>query len=258
MSLGNTYNSNTPRKPNDMLTVYSNFRMNNGESTIDPTCLTFRYWKSNLCIGIFPRKNTGNEEIAFDMDNGITVYLSHSKAQVLKHELELFLSDPVTYNGSGVPTNQGVITISNGSEYGKNTPVLTIRKVNDTGDVVASFAYEFKRNYHYSIRGYDGYNFTKVFDDYQDLEIRQLITILDEYVKASTNAVAFSVMSQRQFSAVRMENKLDAIANSLGVDIGAKSNSGRYSKSSYFDKSNSSSGGASSNTTTYASIDDIE
>ena len=158
MAFGSTYNNNKKESNIPELTVYSGYRFNNAESKIDATCLTFRFWKGNLCVGIFPRRNTGNDEISFDMDNGITIYLSHTKARILKHELELFLSDPITYNSVGVPSGQAAITISNGSEYCKNNPVITIRKVTETGEVVASFSYEFKTDMHHSIRNYDGKN----------------------------------------------------------------------------------------------------
>ena len=259
MSLGATYNNNQNNRNTPDLSVYSNYRMNNAESTIDQTCLTFRYWKSNLCISIYPRKNTGNDEVQFDMDNGITIYLSHTNARILENELKNFLKDPVTYNGSGVPSGAAAITISNGAEYGKNTPVLTIRKVNETGAVVASFAYEFKTNYHYGIRNYDGNNFSSAYEDYNDIEIRQMITLLEEYVKASTNAIAFSVMDQRKYSATRVESKIDAIAASLGVDLpkgGANKKS--YSNNTYFN--NASNSGANSSNVSYgsASIEDLE
>lgn len=264
MAFGNTYNNNQGNKSNiPELTVYSNYRLNNAESKIDATCLTFRFWKTNLCIGIFPRKNTGNDEIQFDMDNGITIYLSHTKARILKNEIELFLSDPVKYNSAGVPSGQAAITISNGSEYGKNTPTITIRKVAENGEVVASFAYEFKTNYHYSIRNYDGKNFDSIYEDYNNLEILQFVTVLDEYIKASTNAVAFTVMDQRKFSFARVENKIEAIANSLGVDISKSSGSQRkYNGSTYFNNNsnNSSDYNSSSNNVSYgsATIDDLE
>ena len=267
MALGSTYNNNQGMNKSGVpeLTVYSNYRMNNAESKIDATCMTFRFWKSNLCIGIFPRKNTGNDEIAFDMDNGITIYLSHTKARILKHELELFLSDPVTYNSVGVPSGQAAISISNGAEYGKDNPVVTIRKVSETGEVIASFAYEFKTNFHYAIRNYDGKNFDSAYDDYKNIEIEQFITVLDEYVKASTNAVAFTVMDQRKYSFARMDNKIEAIAASLGVDL-AKSSSGsrgRYNSSSYFNNNSNSDNGSSNYSSgsvgySSASIDDLE
>lgn len=267
MSLGNTYNNNQGSNKNDSnITVYSNYRMNNAESLIDQTCLTFRYWKQSLCIGIFPRKQTGNEnDIAFDMDNGITIYLSHTKARILKAEIENFLRDPVAYNGSGVPSGQAAITISNGLEYGKNTPVLTIRKVDgETGNILSSFAYEFKTNFHYSIRHYDGKNFDTEYDDYRNIEIQQMITVLDEYIKASTNAIAFTVRDQSKFAESRTFNTLNAIAEKLGVELRGNSNGAkRFNNSSYFNNSgsnNNNSGYSSPSAVAYgtATIDDLE
>jgi len=243
-------------------TVYSAYRMNNAESAIDPTCLTFRFWKNNLCIGIFPRKNTGGDEVQFDMDNGITIYLSHTKARILADELKKYLQNPVAYNGAGVPSGQAAISISNGAEYGKNADVLTIRKVNDNGEVAASFAYEFKRDYHFSIRGYIGESFTKVYEDYQKIEIEQVITVLEEYYKAITNAVAFTVMDQRKFSAARTENKIDSIAAALGVETNRSSGGQRrYNNNSYFNGNNGGSNNSSySSGVAYgtASLEDIE
>lgn len=261
MALGSTYNNNAQKSNAPDLSVYSNYRMNNAESKIDATCITFRFWKSNLCIGIFPRKNTGNDEIAFDMDNGITIYLSHTKARILSNELKLFLKDPVTYNAVGVPSGQAAISISNGSEYGKDVPVVTIRKVNSNGEVTASFAYEFKTNYYYSIRNYDGKNFNSNYEDYKNIEIEQFISVLDEYVKASTNAIAFTVMDQRKYSYTRMDNKVEAIAAALGVDPAKSGNNNRHNNSSYFNNNSSygesgySAGSVGYNTVT---IDDLE
>lgn len=257
----NTYNNNQQKQPE--YSLFSNYRMNNAESKIDATCISFKYWKSSLCIGIFPRKNTGNDEIAFDMDNGITIYLSHTKARILKNELINFLNDPVKYNGSGVPSGQAVITISNGNEYGKNTPVITIRKVDATGNVTASFAYEFKTNYYYSIHKYIGDNFDTDYESYNNIEIEQFITVLDEYIKASTNAIAFSVMDQRKYSLNRIEGKIDAMAEKLGVEIqrnNSYGNNKNYNTNSYFssNKSETSYDNKSSDIYEDVSIDDLE
>lgn len=248
MAFGTVYNNNQANKSNDPgITVYS-YRMNNAESEVDPTCLNFRFWKNSLCIGIYPRKVTGNDEIAFDMDNGITIYLSHTKARMLKNEIELFMKDPVTYNSVGVPSGAAAITISNGAEYGKNTPFVTIRKLSETGEIVGSFAYEFKTHYHFSVRNFDGKNFDREYDTYDNLELLEMLTVLDEYVKASTNAVAFTVMDQRRYSHDRMDKKIDAIAQALGVETAKAYTSGnRYQKNSYFNNlANGNSGNSSS------------
>ena len=196
------------------------------------------------------------------MDNGITIYLSHTKARILRDEFKRFLNDPVTYTGVGVPSGQAVITISNGSEYGKTTPIITIRKVSENGDVIASFAYEIKVNFHYAIRNYDGKKFDQAFNDYKYIEIEQIITLLDEYIKAATYAVAFTVMDQRKYSVNRIDNKLDAIAASLGVETAKSGNTqrGRYNSSSYFNNSNASSSDNISSNVAYgsATLDDLE
>lgn len=260
MSLGSTYNNNQSQNKTPDFSMFSNYRMNNAESKVDASCLSFKFWKTNLCISIFPRKNTGNDEVSFDMDNGITIYLSHTKARMLKHEIELFLKDPITYNAVGVPSGQAAITISNGAEYGKDNPIITIRKINESGEVVASFAYEFKRDYHFSIRNYDGQKFDQIYDDYQNIEIEQLVTLLDEYTKAVTNAVAFTVLDQRKYSFTRLENKVEAIANSLGVEMPKSGGSQqRTYNNTFFNKNNSNNNGGYSSDTSYSSatIDDL-
>lgn len=256
----NTYNNN--KEYNDRsITVYSKISMGNPESKIDPTRLSFKYWKTNLCISINPRKNTGNDEVSYDMDNGISIYLNHTKCEILKNEIELFLKDPVTYSNVGVTSGQAAITISNGVEYGKNTPVMTIRKINNEGQVVSSFAYEFKTNYHFAIRDYTGSDFRKEFEAYNNIEIKEFITILDEYCKAATTAVAFTVMDQQYYSRTRLENKIDAIANNLGVELPNSSNQKRFSSNSYFNsvgRSNESSEYSSNVSYETGTLDDLD
>ena len=236
MAFGTVYNNNNANnKSNDPgVTVYS-YRMNNAESDVDQTCLNFRFWKNSLCIGIYPRRQTGNDEISFDMDNGVTIYLSHTKARMLKNEIELFMKDPITYSSVGVPSGSAAITLSNGIEYGKNTPIITIRKISESGEIVGSFAYEFKRQYHFAVRNFDGKNFDREYNEYDNIELLEMLTVLDEYVKASTYAVAFTVMDQRRFSADRVEKKVDAISQALGIETAKTySSGGKYQKNSYF------------------------
>lgn len=258
MALGSTYNNNQTSNRQDV-TVYSNYRMNNAESKIDATCMTFRFWRTNLCLGIFPRKNTGNDEVTFDMDNGITIYLSHTKARMFMNELKHFLEDPVAYNAVGVTSGAAAITISNGSEYGKNNPVITIRKVDENGNVIASFAYEIKTDYYFAIRNYDGTNYDEEKDEYKYIEIEQLITVLDEYVKASTNATAFSVANQQVYPLNRIDNKVEAIAQSLGVELrSGNGNQHKYNNSTFFNKNSQSKSEGSNVSYGLATLDDLD
>lgn len=252
-SYSNNKDANKPYEP----TVYSAYRFNNGESSVDKTCLTFSVWKQMLKIGISPRKE-GSEEMVFDMDKGLAVYLNHNKARILANELRNFLRDPETYNGCGVPSGQGIISISNGNEFGANTPVLAIRKLDESGNVVSSFAYEFKTGYYFSIRNYNGgMQFTRETASYDTLEIESMILLLDEYCKAMTYMLAYSIMDANKYNNDRTYKQLTSIAEKVGVEVGRSSSKGsNYSSSTNF--FNNAAAATSDTSYTSASLDDID
>lgn len=258
----NNYNNN--QQNNDykyhVREVQSNYKMNNGESDIDPTCLGFKFWKQNLVITISPRKNTGTDEVVFDYDNGISIYMNHTKAKMFKHEVEEFLKDPASYNSRGVNSGQSVICITNGTEYGKNTPMLVIYKLAEGGKISASYGYEFKTNFFYSLRNYTGDKYEQNFEDYKNIEIEQLVVLLDEFCKAMTNATAFTVLDQRQYSYYKMDTKIEAIASSLGVDIPKGNPQKKFNSDSYFRNNSNEGTSFSNNDVGYgtATIDDLE
>jgi len=226
MSLGQNYNNNNKKNDNSP-TVYSKYKMNNAESAVDPSSMGFTFWNSMLKISIAPRKQTNNDEIAFDYNNAVAIYLDHNKARILHDEILRFLSDPETYNNSGVPSGQGLITISNGKEFGVSTPCMVIRKLNDAV-VESSYAYQFKHDYYYAIRNYDEStsDFNKVTEDYKDIEIQQLLTVLRTYYEAMSNAMAYSVIEQGKYDQTRVMNSLESIANKLGVSKASGGNRG--------------------------------
>ena len=252
-SYSNNKDANKPFEPS----IYSPYRFNNAESEIDKTCLTFGVWKQMLKISISPKKE-GTEEIQFDMEKGLTVYLNHSKAKILSTEIQNFLRDPDTYTGSGVPSGQGIITISNGAELGGINPVLIIRKVDDTGSVISSIAYEFKKDYYFSVRNYTGgTEFSKENDTYKNLEIEEMIRLLEEYCDAMTYMTAYSVMDANKWNEHRTSSRLLAIAEKLGVEVNRSSSKGSgYSSTSFFSSAGSSMSAGDGYTS--ASIDDID
>ena len=252
----NSYNNNKEANKPFEPSVYSPYRFNNTESSIDKTCLTIGVWNRMLKITISPRKEN-TEEVVFDIEKGLTVYLNHSKAKILANEMRNFLRDPDTYNGSGVPSGSGIISISNGSEFGVDTPVMVIRKLDDTGNVVSSFAYEFKRGYYFSVRGYNGgRNFVKETAAYDKLEIEEMILILDQYCEAMTYMFAYSVLDVNKYNEDRMNKKLNSIAEKLGVEV----NRGNSRPGSNFSSSTSFFNNSSSNSESYtpATLDDID
>jgi hypothetical protein len=267
MSLGNSYDNNKRNNTVYDPTVYSPYKMNNAEGTVDQTCISFSFWNNSLKISISPKKaNTGSEgQILFDYDNGISIYLSHSKARILAEEIKKFISDPETYDNSGVPSGQGLITVSTGKEYGSPSPLIIIRKISETGEVMSSFAYQTKHDYYFAVRGYSEKNgFSKDSESYSNLELLQLVTLLEEFYKASTCATAYTVVDQLKYEHNRQRTVLNSIANKLGVEYGGGNGNGnnrRYNSTSYFNNNsggNSSGYSAQSNSYTQATLDDID
>lgn len=266
MSLGNTYDNN--KRTNDVFnpTVYSPYKMNNAEGIVDQTCISFNFWNNSLKISIFPKKSTtgADGQPLFDYDNGISIYLNHSKARIFAEELKKFLSDPVQFDNSGVSSGQGLITVSRGVDFNSPAPVIFIRKINENGAVVSSFAYQTKGDYYFSVRGYnENGSFEKHTDDYKYLEIYQIITILEEFYKAATYAVAFTVYDQFKFEHNRQREWRNSVSAKLGIEVPSGGSSNRsYSSTSYF---NNSSGKPASNPmpsnggyTSVTSMDDID
>lgn len=260
MSLGDYNNNKFQNNGPNLPTVYSAYRMNNAESEVDKTCLTFTYWNSFLRVSISPKKETGNDSVQFDMKNGITINLSHTKARILADVLKKFKEDPEKYNNSGVPSGSALITISNGKEYNSKFPCIVIRKIDETGTIQSTYIYQMKGDYFFSVINFkeDG-SYDRDMESYNTLELDQMITILESYYEAMTGATAYSVLHESRYENYHRANDLKAIADKLGVELrSATSSRNTYNSKSYFNN-NSGGSSSSSSSTSYptASIDDI-
>ena len=263
MSLGNTYDNHKQSTILDP-TAYSAYKMNNAEGTVDQTCISFNYWNNSLKISISPKKDTvGSEgQVIFDYDNGISIYLNHTKARILAEEMKLFLEDPVGHDNCGVPSGQGLITISRGVEFNSPSPVIFIRKIDADGSVISSFAYQTKSDYFFAVRDYnENGSFTKEVDAYKNLEIQQMITILEEFYKSMTYAISYSVINQLKVEHHHQREWRNAVSAKLGIEIpGGGSNNRNYSSTSYFSNSagNNKPSVPSSYNTARGTLDDID
>ena len=255
----NSFNNNKDyNKPYDPMTL-TPYRFNNGESSVDKTCITFSLWKQNLRIGIYPRKNN-TEEVTFDMDNGINVYLNHTRARILCEEFKNFLRNPELYSGSGVPSAQGIITISNGAEFGTTNPVIVIRKLDEIGNVISSYAYECKSDFYFSVRGYNGgKEFSKEYDSFKYMEVQCMITMLEEYYKAMTYTIAHTFLDANRYNHDRLQTRLNSICDKMGIEVKNSGNSNRGSSYSSTTKFfNNASPKGSEDSYTPATLDDID
>ena len=221
MALGRTNNGNNRQQYQP--SVYSPYRFSNIEGAVESSRLSITYWNNYMKVIITPRKNTSNDEVSWDDENALMIYLTHTKARLLAMEIKNFLSDQETYNSAGVPSGEGLITISNGYEFNVAGPCLVIRKVDGEGCVTASIMYEFKKDYHYTIRNYevnDGVSkFDKCTEDYNFIEVEQFMFALMSYAEAMTSAVAYTVIDQMKYENSRMNTKMETLASALGVSF---------------------------------------
>ena len=229
-------------------TTLSSISFANSLSELDKSSLSFSYWKGFLKIDIAPLKEVDSKGVAsYDRENSIAVYLKHTKAYILLKEIEKKKKDPNKYTNVGVNSGSGLISISNGKEFGyENTPCLVIRKVNAEGETETSIAYAFRTNFHFAVRDYDekDHQFKSIYDGYENTELEMFKTLLKNYINAGTSAYAAEVISKNAFAQYRMNNDLGAIAQKLGVDFGSR-NKGKSSNSYFSNNTNNSKASAS-------------
>jgi hypothetical protein len=210
--------------------------MSNTESEIDVTNLSTSMWKGTMKIAITPKVESSKEDNPeWDRKAAALIYLNHSKSRIMAEVLHNFLQDPKKWNGCGVWAGQGLLTVSTGEEFDKKSPCLVIREINEKGQVESSYAYEFKRKYHHSVKNFNekSAEFDRDYESFETLEIKQFITQLEEYYKAMTGCVAFSVMDNMAYQQHRLNENLNKIASGVGVELYSSQKSSRGGNS-YF------------------------
>lgn len=213
------------------------YSFSNPDSTIDKTNLSFSMWKTTLQVRISPLVETGNNEYRTDRKNTITAFLIPTKAVIFADILKKFKEDPDKYNNYGVASGKSLLSVINPKSLGKDEDgcIINIRTITSEGTVENSYSYETKHTFN-SVMGFndkDG-SFKQDFKTYANIEIDMIIKQLEEYAKAMTNTVAFSVTNS-QFK------YFDRIATKLGVDLVGNNNYTTRNRS-YFDNSNQNQG----------------
>lgn len=238
MSLGNKDNNKDSRYQPTYYSAYTGF---NTGSTVDPSRISYSFWNRMLKITITPVAGRNDDgTVRWDKDNSISAHLTHTKAHILAQTIKAFLEDPVTYNSSGIISNETLVTISNGEEF--NTPgyYLVMRKINkETGETLSSYTYHFNTGFHSSVKNYNEKTaeFSLYSDPFDTLEIVQFMKLLESYEEAMTGANAYAVVeaitSDRMFR--NTFDNIEACAKALGV---AKNFGGGSSNSSVFNNRN--------------------
>lgn len=247
-----TYNNNDRGPVN---TTYSNISFSNPESSINQSKLSISYFNKVMKVSIALRNNAGSNDgfATYDMENAISVYVSNTKAYILYKMIEKLKNDPDVHN-VGIDLKNGLLKISDGSEYGTKNYCIAIMYTDDIGNV-SEIVYETKMDVHTGIYNYDQGQFSSVA--IPDLELETFAMTLFEYYKASSYAIAATVMEANMYKREYHMDLVKQIAEKVGVSI-RKGGNGYSNNSSFLDRnankgynSNNGSKGVMSDNTGY-------
>ena len=249
MSLGNENKYDNNRRGNNEYSpsVYSPYTLKNPNG-VDPSALSFQYYRKMLKISISPaiEMKEGDDYQQYDSENAVKVYLTPQKAMIFLEDVKEFLADPDAFNNSGVPSGSGetsgLISISNGKELGVNKPQLIIRRLDIEGNIVSSAAYQFNDpDYNTSLRNFDEETKQYSVIPRNNMEIKVLIAHLEEFIKASTFALAYTFVEADKKNAERVYSIYESTVGGNKGSSKGKSNTG----TSFFNNKNSNSIGNS-------------
>ena len=236
-----SYNNNdkTP-----VCTTYSGVSFSNPESNLGQTKISINYFNKIMKISIASRNNNGsnNEYATYDNDNAVSVYVSNIKARILYLLIEKkLLADPEVHNVC-VELKNGLIKVSDGSEYGSSNYCISISYASEDGSV-HEIVYETKSRFHTGALNYTNGSYqTESFDD---IELETFMMTLDEYYKASSYAVAASVWEANMYRHEYEINLIKSIAEKCGVQI-SNNNPAKFNNKTFLsNNTNSNNNGTS-------------
>ena len=212
MPLKNYTNNNSDRQPTN--TTYSSISFSNPESKIMPSKFSISYFNRLMKISIALRNNAGSKDAyaTYDTDNQVSVYVSYSKAYMLLHLIEKLKQPDI--NNVCIELKNGLLKISKGAEFSSNNYCISISYADEGGNV-NEVVYETKGDYHTAAYNYSGETFsTEVF---KTLEVDTIAMALDEYYRASSYAIAASVMEAQMYKRLAQYELIKSIAEKVGV-----------------------------------------
>lgn len=245
MALGDGGNFSTNKDTNNKNydpTVYSPIKFKNPDAVTDPSELSFSFWKNMLKVTISPKIEPRPEDkyVMYDHNpqNNISILLNPVKAKMFHDEIIAMLEDGgKTINNVGVNSGlNGLITLSNGKEFGVDGYMLVIRKLDENGATQSSYSYQFNNpEYYMTIRDFDessrGYN--KQY--HERVEIDYLLVMLESFYRDQTYTTAYTIIDAEKYNFNRLNTKIELVMDKLGIPkTSGNGNGGRGNSSSFF------------------------
>lgn len=241
----NTYNNNqNDKKPS--VQTFTPITFSNSESSISQSRFSISYFNNLMKIEITPRVNSGSNDQFAKYENPITVYVSYAKAKILHDAIVDMLEDNSKHNVC-VELKNGLFKVSDGVEFGSQTPCFTITYAMKDGAESHEIIYQTKSDQYYAAYNFRDNSYDTI--QYPRFELNTLIMVLEQYYLASSYAVAATVKESNMYMNNGRKNLLHAMAEKVGVDMkqfgGGNSSGNQYSNRSFL-SNNGSNGGSSS------------
>ena len=233
MAFGNS-NNNNDKQPTNI--TYSAIGFSNPNGKVAQSKLNISYFNKLLKVGIADKKQveSNNGYDTYDNENQAVAYISATKARILLYTINEMLEKDDVFNAS-VEIKNGLITVSDGSEFGADNYCICISVADDAGNIDSKI-YETKSGYNNGITNYRDGEYSKV--DYPRLELESFMAVLEEYVRASTYAVAASVMEASMYK----RNAATEVLYNIGRKVGVLSDGNNTSNQSFFARTGANAG----------------
>jgi hypothetical protein len=254
MALGNSYNNNGKNQYTPV--YYSQYNTANKDG-IDPSALSYSFYNRMLKLTISPAKPESGDKVSYDHENAAVAWLTHTKARMLHDQIKKVLEGKIE-NGGVNTGNEGLVRFIDGKELGVNNYCLIINKIDEAGNVLSSYAYEFKSKHHYAVENFNPKDASHKKAYYNNIEVEQFLDLLEQYYLAMSGAMAYSVMDGFRFTTDANNTKIDLIMSKLGVEYKPGTTSRSSSGGSYFDREGSSSSPSEGRNIRTATMDELE
>jgi hypothetical protein len=207
-----TYNNNDRQITN---TTYSSITFSNPNSTIMASRFSISYFNKLMKISIALRNNanTNDAYATYDTDNQVSVYVSNMKAAVLSAMIGELISNKDIHNVC-IELKNGLLKISDGTDYNSKNVCISISYADEVGNV-NEVVYETKSDVYSGAYNYNNGEYSTT--TFANLELNTIRMALDEYYKASSYAVAASVMEANMYKRNGQYELIKAIADKVGA-----------------------------------------
>ena len=230
MALGQSIFNRPSNSGRKTINVYSNFVLKNVNDVngYKGSSLTFTFWQGSLKLSIAPLKVFPGQDYAVaDREHEVSAYIKHTKAYILANEIQRVINGEI--KSTSVLTGATLVSVSDGSDFGVNAPVVSIQRMDkELSKVEEEVVFICRTDFHFAIHNFDRNTAdgTKDYEPYKYMDLIDIKTVLDQFYVAMTNAQAYAVHEAGQ----RLEDHqtLQSIAEKLGVE-GFSGNNGSTS-----------------------------